>query len=153
MAQIMHKSAVYMLCLWDTAGQEDYSSIRTMSYPDTDVFLVCFSVVSRTSFQNLKSKWLPEITKKSPGVPFIIVGLKSDLREREDVAGYLKEKGTSVVSKEEAEKAAKEFGAYQYVECSSLTQKNVGAVFSTLVEAVVDGGEEKKRKGCQCTIM
>ncbi len=31
--------------LWDTAGQEVYDKLRTISYPETDVFLVCFSLV------------------------------------------------------------------------------------------------------------
>ena len=38
------------LGLWDTAGQEDYDRLRPLSYPMTDVFLVCFSVVSPTSY-------------------------------------------------------------------------------------------------------
>ena len=43
------------------AGQEDYDRLRPLSYPQTDVFLVCFSVASPTSFENAKSKWIPEI--------------------------------------------------------------------------------------------
>lgn len=44
------------LGLWDTAGQEEYDRLRPLSYPQTDVFLVCFSVVSPPSFDNVKSK-------------------------------------------------------------------------------------------------
>jgi small GTP-binding protein len=44
------------LGLWDTAGQEDYDRLRPLSYPQTDVFLICFSIVSPASFDNVKSK-------------------------------------------------------------------------------------------------
>lgn len=55
-------SAVCVLCLDLTqylllpTGQEDYDRLRPLSYPQTDVFLVCFSVVSPSSFENVKEK-------------------------------------------------------------------------------------------------
>jgi Ras-related C3 botulinum toxin substrate 1 len=44
------------LDLWDTAGQEEYDRLRPLSYPDTDVFLMCFSINSQSSFHNVQSK-------------------------------------------------------------------------------------------------
>ena len=48
----------YTLGLFSTAfaGQEAYDRLRPLSYPQTDVFLVCFSVVSPASFENVKEK-------------------------------------------------------------------------------------------------
>lgn len=53
----------YTLGLFDTAGQEDYDRLRPLSYPQTDVFLVCFSVTSPASFENVKEKWFPEVRR------------------------------------------------------------------------------------------
>ncbi|XP_045111372.1 cdc42 homolog isoform X2 [Portunus trituberculatus] len=64
----------YTLGLFDTAGQEDYDRLRPLSYPQTDVFLVCFSVVSPSSFENVKEKWVPEITHHCQKTPFLLVG-------------------------------------------------------------------------------
>jgi GTPase SAR1 family protein len=44
------------------AGQEGYARIRTLSYPKTDIFLLCFSVVNPYSYENVKETWLPEVT-------------------------------------------------------------------------------------------
>lgn len=44
--------------LWDTAGQEDYARLRPLSYPHTDVFLVCYSLTSSVSLKNVSQKWV-----------------------------------------------------------------------------------------------
>jgi GTPase SAR1 family protein len=43
----------FELSLWDTAGQDDYARLRPVSYPDTDAFLVCFSIDNMTSFEHV----------------------------------------------------------------------------------------------------
>ena len=62
------------LGLWDTSGHEDYKKLRPLSYPQTDVFLVAFSLISRASYENTQQKWYPELEPLCPGVPIICVG-------------------------------------------------------------------------------
>merc|ERR1711992_367357 len=69
------------LALWDTAGREDYDRLRPLSYPDTDVFLVCYSVVSPSSYENVQEKWVPEISHHCQKTPFLLVGTQIDLRD------------------------------------------------------------------------
>ncbi|KAG8330976.1 hypothetical protein J6590_051344 [Homalodisca vitripennis] len=64
----------YNMTLWDTAGQEDYERLRPLSYPNTDCFLLCYSVGSRSSFENILSKWHPEIKHHCANVPIVLVG-------------------------------------------------------------------------------
>merc|ERR1719450_123898 len=88
-----------LLQLWDTAGQEDYKSLRTLSYPNTDIFIICFSIVSPVSFDNIKVEWGPELDHYAPGVPKILVGTKQDLRNSEEVKQKLRSVQKKVVSK------------------------------------------------------
>lgn len=59
----------------------DYDRLRPLSYPQTDVFLVCYSVVNPASFDNVRAKWSPEIKHNNPETPVVLVGTKLDLRE------------------------------------------------------------------------
>ncbi len=60
-ANVQWRDQSISMGLWDTAGQEDYDRLRPLSYPDTQVFLCCFSVVNPPSYDNVKSKWVPEL--------------------------------------------------------------------------------------------
>uniref|UniRef100_M4BQL1 Uncharacterized protein n=1 Tax=Hyaloperonospora arabidopsidis (strain Emoy2) TaxID=559515 RepID=M4BQL1_HYAAE len=132
------------LGLYDTAGQEDYDQVRPLSYPQTDVFLVCFSVVSCASFENVTSKWVPEIRQHGPGVPFILVGTKSDLRYDEETLSELRERGLAPISHMQGESLKSKLGAYAYIECSALTQIGLKSVFDEAVRCVITNRQESK---------
>ena len=54
---------------------------RPLSYPQTDVFIICFSIVNPSSFENVRAKWYTEIKYYCPETPIILVGTKVDLRD------------------------------------------------------------------------
>ena len=49
-------SKLIELALWDTAGQEEYDRLRPLSYPESDVILIVFSVDFPTSLANVQDK-------------------------------------------------------------------------------------------------
>ena len=68
--------------IWDTSGDDTYRRLRAVSYPKTNCFLVCFSVVDRSSFNDACQKFREELNLTVPlECPRILVGLKTDLRE------------------------------------------------------------------------
>jgi len=136
------------LGLWDTAGQEDYDRLRPLSYPQTDVFLLCFSVVSPVSFDNVTTKWVPEIRHHCPETPIILVGTKIDLREDPGTTRQLVGQGLVPVTKSQGLKLAQKVKAIRYIECSALTQTNLRQVFDEAVRAVLKPQPMKARRRC-----
>eukprot|EP01130_Rhizamoeba_saxonica_P010911 TRINITY_DN44_c1_g1_i2.p1 TRINITY_DN44_c1_g1~~TRINITY_DN44_c1_g1_i2.p1 ORF type:complete len:197 (-),score=50.93 TRINITY_DN44_c1_g1_i2:96-686(-) len=137
------------LSLWDTAGQEDYDRLRPLSYPQTDVFILCFSVISATSFQNVKTKWYPEVMHHC-ATKCLVVGTKSDLRDDPDTLDDLRDSGLAPIDIEEGKALAEEINAIAYMECSALTNVGLKEVFDTAIKAKVLGlgKKQKKRGGC-----
>lgn len=132
------------LALWDTAGQEEYARLRPLSYPRSDAFLICFSVDNDSSLNNVKEHWVPEIRNYNTEGILILVGTKSDLR--------VGEKSSSCVNQTKCESVAKEIEAYSYLECSSLRNDNVQAVFEAALTGIEAKSKKKKRKRA-CTIL
>uniref|UniRef100_A0A663FD58 Ras homolog family member D n=1 Tax=Aquila chrysaetos chrysaetos TaxID=223781 RepID=A0A663FD58_AQUCH len=78
--------------LWDTAGQEDYDRLRPLSYSDANVVLICFDVTDPNSYENILTKWYPEVNHFCKGVPVLLVGCKTDLRQDRAVLRKLQER-------------------------------------------------------------
>jgi Ras-related C3 botulinum toxin substrate 1 len=147
-ANVMVDGKPINLGLWDTAGQEDYDRLRPLSYPQTDVFLICFSVVSQASYHNVKTKWVPEISHHAPGVPIILVGTKADLREDQQTQAQLSQKGCTMVTKAEGDTMVKDIGAIKYLECSALTQNGLKQVFDDAIRAALTPKKKVSKSGC-----
>ena len=158
-ANVMVEDQAINLQLWDTAGQEDYKKLRPLSYPQTDVFILCFSLVSSTSLENVKNMWVPEVKEHCPTTPYILVGMKSDLRDEfEEHAEELTAKGYQPIQTAEGEKMKADIGAHDYVECSALKQYHLKEVFESAIKIVLhppshDNGQEKNQKEGGCCEM
>ncbi|XP_065154363.1 cell division control protein 42 homolog [Paramisgurnus dabryanus] len=144
-APIMIGGESYTLQLTDTSGLEDYEVFRPLFYRQTDVFLVCFSVVSPSSFENVKVKWVPEISHHCPHTPFLLVGTQVDLRDDRSTVEKLAKNSQKPISPKSGEKLARDLRAVKYVECSALTQRGLKNVFD---EAILAALEETKSKKC-----
>ena len=139
----------YTLGLFDTAGQEDYDRLRPLSYPQTDIFLLCFSVISPSSYENVREKWVGEVKHHCPNVPFLIVGTQRDLRNDPHTVDQLRRTKQSPISHEMGERLARDLGAVRYVECSALTQNGLKNVFDEAIITALDPPKpQKKEKKC-----
>lgn len=126
----IEKEKSVSLALWDTAGQDDYDTIRPLSYRETDLVLICYTIENKKNFSNIEKKWLLEIKNYCPTAAFFLVALKKDLRFDAEI-----DKKTLITEKEGQEMAAK-IKAEKFFECSALTRENVDDVFEAAAKYI-----------------
>ncbi|KAJ7631323.1 P-loop containing nucleoside triphosphate hydrolase protein [Mycena polygramma] len=135
---VMVDKKPYSLGFWDTCAKEEHDRLRPLTYPQTDVFLVCFDVTSPPSFASVKTKWFPEVHFHCPHVPCLLVGTQIDLRDDAQMVEKLAGKGQQQsVTAAQGERLAREMGAVRYVECSARTHEGVKSVFDEAVFAAM----------------
>jgi len=96
--------------------------------------------MSPVSFNNALKMWINEIrqTSSSSRIPtFVLVGTKIDLRTNPADIELLAKSKQKPITREQGERAAKEYGAYAYIECSALTQENLKETFDTAILAAL----------------
>ena len=134
---VMVDGQIINLSLWDTPGQEDFDAQRAVTYEGTDVFLMCFSLTSQTSYENVREKWFPEIREYCPTTPIILVGLKQDLRDDQETIDKLAAMDQKPISYLQGLSLSNEVGALKYVECSALTRTGLDEVFKEAINATI----------------
>ncbi|ORX62140.1 hypothetical protein DM01DRAFT_1315510 [Hesseltinella vesiculosa] len=114
------------LSLWDTAGQEEFDRLRTLSYADTHVVMMCYAVDSRDSLENITNRWLEEVVDHCVHAKIVLVALKCDLRDDEDSVKKMK---SPPVMYEEGLTVARSINAVRYLECSAKHNRGIREVF------------------------
>ena len=132
------------------AGSEEYDQLRPLSYPGTEVFLLCFSLVAPETAEHIYTKWYPEIVNAHkenwkakpeeipPLPPVVLVGTKLDLRSKPEIIKKLEEEGKKPITTSMGETLAQKIGAKRYIECSALTQENLSKVFEEAARVVLN---------------
>ncbi|PWW75514.1 hypothetical protein C7212DRAFT_197976 [Tuber magnatum] len=140
------------LSLWDTAGQEEFDRLRSLSYSDTHTIMLCFSVDSRDSLENVESKWVGEIADNCQGVKLVLVALKCDLREAGDGDGPEKSVPGGFIQYPEGLAVAERIKALRYLECSAKMNRGVNEAFTeaarVALSANAKGSKESGHRAC-----
>jgi len=125
------------LVIFDTAGDAEYDSIRSLNYPGTDVFLICFSLMSPDSAEGVVKKWVEEIRGKCTNPNVILIGTKADQRNDAAAVAELKKNNSSPITKEQGVQLSEAIGAQKFMECSALTGAGLAAIFEESIKLVL----------------
>ena len=156
-SDLMVDGKTYTVTLWDTAGQDDYDNIRWLSYPETDLFFICYSCVNPASFHNVKAKWVPELKRRMDHAHYILVATKTDLRDDPNTIQRLAERKLTAISTEQGMALSKEIGASGFFEVSALTQRGLRELFNSATKGAADEmerqlTEEDQHKSKKCVL-
>ncbi|KAM0277765.1 hypothetical protein ACHAQH_005558 [Verticillium albo-atrum] len=150
------------LSLWDTAGQEEFDRLRSLSYDDTDLIVLCYSVDSKDSLENVESKWVGEIADNCPGVKLVLVALKCDLRESNDedngdadgqpqAPQPGEKRNPTLINYDQGLEVARRIQASRYLECSAMKNRGVNEAFTEAARVALS--VKKERDESKCIVM
>ena len=131
--------------IFDTNTSSEYSRLRALSYPISNIIFLCFSCVDANSYESVFSRWCYEVTHHCPHTPVFVVATKIDLlRETKENGPF--------VDMMVAKKRAEEIGG-QYFMCSAMTGEGVRTLFESAFRKV-DSREKRplvstSKKDCE----
>ncbi|CAH3191143.1 unnamed protein product [Porites evermanni] len=129
-----------ILEILDTAGTEQFASMRDLYIKNGQGFLLIYSLLNRQTFNDLKAiKDQILRVKNMDTVPMILVGNKSDMFDEREV------------SANEAKLLAEEWGCPHF-ETSAKTSSNVDEMFSEIVRQMKTRQKESGSGGC-CVLL
>ncbi|CAE6465137.1 unnamed protein product [Rhizoctonia solani] len=130
--QTMVDGSVCHIEIVDTAGQEEYSTLRDQWVREGQGFILVYSITERRSFERMETFRQALLRAKSRQPPlFILVGNKCDQTYERQVL------------KQEGENLAQQWGC-EFIETSARTGQNIEKLFVHLIRSlrmVRDGAE------------
>ena len=132
-------SAPSVLEILDTAGTEQFASMRDLYIKNGQGFVIVYSIISVQTYQDIKT--MREQIQRVKGVdriPIILVGNKSDLDSQREV------------SSADGAALAQQWGC-PFLETSAKSTNNVNEVFIEIVREM-NSSPLKDSKGCCCIL-
>jgi Rho family, other len=141
-------------------------ALTPSSADDTDLIMLCYSVDSKDSLENVESKWVGEIADNCPGVKLVLVALKCDLRNADEdddaaAAGGTDTEGAAagagagekkpMIGYDTGLEVARRIGALRYLECSAMRNRGVNEAFTEAARVALS--VRKEREASKCTVM
>ncbi|KAH0793993.1 rac-like GTP-binding protein ARAC7 [Histomonas meleagridis] len=131
-----YKDQLIKIALFNSLWDESYLTWLPLTYPGTDIFMLCFSVVSLQSLEFIRNVCVPNIEQHYPNRPYVLVGLKSDLiEEYQNQSDY--EKKFSIIPRSKIEEVKNIIGARAYIECSSFHYEHIEDAFFAGLDIVL----------------
>ncbi|XP_070565059.1 rho-related GTP-binding protein RhoN-like [Ptychodera flava] len=113
------------LSIWDTSGCSPYDTVRPLAYGECDCVIICYEISLPESLDNVLQKWYPEVRNYcSAGIPVVLVGCKSDLRNDIHIITELAKKRQISLTHERGTQVARKIGAAAFVECSAKNSRS-----------------------------
>lgn len=119
--------------------QDELNPLRSLCYPGTDVFMLCFSLIRPASFYSACTRWADELNRL--GAAVVLVGTQADLLNNLEILQKLRKFGETPISTEQAENLAARLNA-PYVQTSAKTCNQLKAAFD---EAIILALKRKKK--------
>lgn len=123
-----------ILEILDTAGQDEYTALRSQWIRSGEGYLIAYDITSRSSFEKtevFRNLILRE--KDVEWVPIVLIGNKCDLEENREV--------TTI----EGIELAKNWNA-KFFECSAKKRKNIDESFFEIVRIIRKTNEQDNKK-------
>lgn len=134
--QIQVERETYCLVLNDPSGAERFTSARDLKYKTSDGFVLIYSIVAKSTYNDLFDVWDQIVRiKDTQDFPCIVVGNKCDL---EDERVVLKQEGQDLANKWNC----------PFVETSAKLMININQIFTELLEHNVRKEKKETKKGC-----
>ncbi|CAL1540355.1 unnamed protein product [Lymnaea stagnalis] len=150
-ATLVHENIEVKMTLVDTYGQDEYEKLREKVCKSADVYLLCFDVSKPATLERLRHTWLPEMRKYSTAeTPFLVVGLKTDLRTIAQADGS---DITKFVTYGDGLKEAADMGSTNYIECSAKNNwAGIKRVLEKAAQAAVQHSLPADLKRSSCVV-